>query len=481
MIPLLTSILVCITGAVVFAVLYAKIKAPSRRSRSRIAVPYLACAVGAALFIGGWLASSRRIAALVGGDSEQVGVIKVYIDGGLFLLLATVALVLLLRLQRKLAGTLHRRVDRWALAGESIRFRGLHLVSRMRVRDAVVLASKIARFVVILVLFYVYVPLVLSLFPVTAPYGGQLFHYIWRPVADIGLAVIGYLPKLAYLALLVVVARYVLKLLRFFLNHVGKGDLVLGGFDPEWADPTYKLLRVVAIVFTLMIGFPYLPGAESEFFQGFSLFVGALVTLGSTAAVGNMVSGVILTYTRAFRIGDRVRIGEAVGDVLVKSLFVTRLRTIYNEEITIPNGLVLGGQVVNYSDAAKRGALVLRTEVGLGYQVHWRKIEDLLKAAAIQTPGILPEPPPFVWPKSLGDYAVVYELHAHTDRADVMSGTNAALKRSVLDTLHDAGIEIMTPDIHGLRDSSQTAAPVQDTSGRPAGNPGIRVDIADRS
>ena len=211
------------------------------------------------------------------------------------------------------------------------------------------------------------------------------------------MALVGYLPNLIYLLLIVVAARYALKLLRFLLNAVGRGDLVFGGFDAEWADPTYKLLRILVIVFTLMIGYPYLPGAQSEFFKGFSLFIGALVTLGSTAAVGNMAAGVILTYTRAFRIGDRVRIGDAVGDVLVKSLFVTRLKTIANEEITIPNGVVLGGQVVNYTYAANRRELVLTTEVGIGYDVHWSKIEELLTAAAARTPGILDEPAPVVW------------------------------------------------------------------------------------
>ena len=233
----------------------------------------------------------------------------------------------------------------------------------------------------------------------------------------------------------------------------------------------------MAVVFTLMIGYPYLPGAESEFFQGFSLFVGALVTLGSTAAIGNMVSGVILTYTRAFRIGDRVRLGDAVGDVLVKSLFVTRLRTIKNEEVTIPNGLVLGGQVVNYSNAANRRELVLTTEVGIGYDVHWRKVEEHLKEAAAQPPGILADPEPFVWPKSLGDFAVVYELHAYTDRADKMGGTFAALRRNTLDVLHRAGVEIMTPEVQALRDASLAAVPTENSPSAADTRRGILVDV----
>ena len=478
----MTPILVCVTAALVIAFLYVRLKAPSHKARLRIVAPYLAGTLVAALVVVGWLAIGRWAAQLFGrNDPGRVELITVYINGVMYAILATAAVVVLLRLRRKLADAVDRRVGRWARARERIRLRGLDLMSRKRVHDSVVVALKISTYIAVFLVLYIYVSLVLSFFPVTAPYAGQLFQYVWQPATEIGLAVLGYLPNVAYLALIVVVARYALKLLRFLLNAVGKGDLVVGTFDPEWADPTYKLLRVLAIVFALMIGFPYLPGADSKFFQGFSLFVGALVTLGSSAAVGNMVAGVILTYTRAFRIGDRVRIGEAVGDVQIKSLFVTQLRTIYNEDITLPNGVVLGGQVVNYSSAAKRGALVLRTEVGLGYDVHWSKIEELLKLAANQTQGILPDPPPFVWPKALGDFAVVYELHAYTDRADAMGATCAALRRAVLDVLHDAGVEIMTPDVHGIRDSSRTAVPGQHATARPARSPGIRIDMAEQS
>lgn len=476
---LLVSLLACVTAAAAFAILYGVVKDPERRAGLWSAGRYLAYVQGTVLFVGIWLTSSRRIAALFEGrTSEQADQIRLYLNGALYAILATAGLVLAIRLLRRLRGAFVRRIRLWAAIGKPIRFRGLDLISRERVRDSAVVVARAANAVAILFLLYVYVPLVLSFFPITAAYGGQLFQYISRPATEIGLAVIGYVPKLVYLAVIVVVVRYALKLLRFFSKAVGRGDLAIRGFDSDWAEPTYKLLRALAIIFTLMIGFPYLPGAQSEFFRGFSLFVGALVTLGSTAAVGNMVSGVILTYTRAFRVGDRVAIGDAVGDVLSKSLFVTRLRTIYNEEITIPNGLVLSGKVVNYSNAAKRQELILKVEVGLGYDVHWSRTDELLKSAASEVPAVLKEPPPFVWPKALENFAVIHELHAYTDRADSMGETHAALRRAVLDRLHGAGVEIMTPDVHSLRDGSRTAIPSKDASGGTPGGPGIRVDIA---
>lgn len=480
--PLLAAFLVWAVGSVVLAILFLKVKTPERRARLRTVSTYVAVVLGAAVFSRIWLASIRQMAALFGDRTpEQIAVIQTHFNGGLYAILATAALVLLLRFLRKLLEIVVARAMDWAHGGRPIRFRDLDLISRDRIRDSILLAARGARTLLVILLLYIYVPLVLSFFPVTAPLADQLLDYVLRPAAEIAIAVIDYLPKLLYLVVLVLVAHYSLKALRFVLNAVGKGDLVLGGFDQEWADPTYKLMRILAVVFTLMIGYPYLPGAESESFRGFSLFVGALVTLGSTAAIGNMVSGVILTYTRAFRIGDRVQIGDAVGDVLAKSLFVTRLRTIKNEEITVPNGLVLGGQVVNYSNAAKRRELVLTTEVGIGYDVHWRTVEALLREAAVKTPGILPEPEPYIWPKKLGDFAVLYELHACTDRADKMARTYAALRRNTLDVLHNAGVEIMTPDVQALRDASRSSVPAENAPGAIDASRGIQVDVSSRT
>lgn len=479
--PLLAASLAWVLGRGLLTLLFLKVTEPERRARYRTLAMYVWLALGVALFSGAWLAGIRQMAALLSDRTpDEIEGIQAYLHGGLYALLATAALVLMLRFLGKLLEIVVKHARNWAHGGQPIRFGGLDLISRERIRDSLVFAARLARVLVVLLLLEIYVPMVLSFFPVTAPYGDQLLQYVLGPATEIGLAVIGYLPKLLYLVILVVLAHYSLKALRFLLNAVGRGDLVIGGFDQEWADPTYKLIRILLIVFTLMIGYPYLPGAESEFFKGFSLFVGALFTIGSTTAIGNMVSGVILTYTGAFRVGDRVRIGDVVGDVLVKSLFVTRLRTIKNEDVTVPNSLVLGGQVLNYSNAAKRSELVLTTEVGIGYSVHWRQVEELLKEAAAKTPGILTDPEPFVWPNALGDFAVVYELHAYTDRADKMGGTYAALRRNTLDVLHDAGVEILTPDVQAVRDASRSAVPAENArDGIDAGR-GIRVDVSDR-
>jgi small-conductance mechanosensitive channel len=224
----------------------------------------------------------------------------------------------------------------------------------------------------------------------------------------------------------------------------------------------------------LMISYPYLPGAGSEIFKGFSIFVGALVTLGSTAAINNVISGIVLTYTRAFRVGDRVQIGDTLGDILEKKLFVTRMKTLENEEITMPNGMVLGGSITNLSAAQNNQGLALRVSAGIGYDVDWRQVQELMKEGASQTPGVLSEPEPFVLETELGDFAVSYTLFAHTDDPKRARFTAAHLRRNILDVFNREGIEIMTPSVASVRDGNQPAIP-QSYDPKPFSIPGIQV------
>jgi small-conductance mechanosensitive channel len=221
------------------------------------------------------------------------------------------------------------------------------------------------------------------------------------------------------------------------------------------------LIRIVAVLATVMIVYPFLPGSGSEVFRGFSLFAGALFTLGASSSVTNIIAGVILTYTRSFRVGDRIQLGGAFGDVLAKGLFVTRIRTPLNEEVTIPNSVAMGGRVVNYSAAQATSGLVLTVRAGIGYDVDWRRVHELMKKAAEETDNVLGDPEPFVLQESLGDYAVVYELRAHTDDPMANIQTQSDLRRNVLDAFNRAGVEIMTPAVNAVRNSVEPTIPAE--------------------
>ncbi|HKI52961.1 MAG TPA: mechanosensitive ion channel family protein, partial [Anaerolineales bacterium] len=223
--------------------------------------------------------------------------------------------------------------------------------------------------------------------------------------------------------------------------------------------PTYQLLRFVVIALGLVVAFPYLPGSGSPAFQGVSVFVGVLFSLGSTSVVANIVSGVVLTYTRAFRVGDRVKIADTVGDIIEKGLLVTRVRTIKNVEITIPNGMVMGSHIINYSMVSQERGLILNTTITLGYDIPWRLIHEVLKKAAQATDGILPEPHPFVLQTSLDDFYVSYELNAYTNQPNKMALIYSELHQNIQDSCNEAGIEILSPHYDALRDGNTSTIP----------------------
>src|SRR6185295_4417653 len=213
--------------------------------------------------------------------------------------------------------------------------------------------------------------------------------------------------------------------------------------------PTYKILRLAVVAFAVVVAYPYIPGAGSAAFQGVSLFIGIVFSLGSSSAIANMIAGYMITYRRAFKVGDRVKIGDMSGDIIETRLQVTHLRSFKNEEMVIPNSLILSSQVLNYSSLARAEGLILHTEVGIGYETPWRQVEALLIAAAERTPGLASEPRPFVLEKKLGDFAVTYDLNVYTRSVESLAKLYAELHRNILDLFNEYGVQIMTPAYEG--------------------------------
>ena len=265
------------------------------------------------------------------------------------------------------------------------------------------------------------------------------------PLRTMAAAVIAMLPNLMFLAILFVVVRYLLRLLRLFFEAIEHGTVTFAGFDREWAQPTFRIVRVLVVAFGVVVGYPYLPGSQSEAFKGVSILLGIMFSLGSSTAIANIIAGYSLTYRRAYRVGDRVMIGDVLGDVAEMRLQVTHLRSPKNEEIVIPNSTIMNSHVINYSSLSARHGLILHTTVGIGYETPWRQVEAMLIEAAGRTPGLLREPPPFVLLKSLGDFAVNYEINVYSDQPQAGPRLYAALHRSILDVFNEYGVQIMTP------------------------------------
>lgn len=381
----------------------------------------------------------------------------------LYTLAASLGLVITLTLLYWGCGWLIRRLRRWQgtrIPGFSLF--GNELLSAERIVDGIWELIKLIRLVCVLLLLGYFSSLVLGFFPQTKRISASLNEYALNAAIAVGNAVIDYLPKLFFIGIIVLITIYVLKLVRFFFTEVQRGHITIPGFYTNWAKPTYNIIRTLIIFFAAAVAYPYLPGASSPAFQGISIFLGALFTLGSSSAIANLVSGVVLIYSRAYEIGDRICISDTVGDVLEKSLFVTRIRTLKNVVVTVPNSVILGSNIINYTPgegSMTLAPLVLHTTITLGYDVPWRLVHEVLIDAARGTEHILEKPEPFVLQTSLDDFYVSYELNACTETPKLMPRIYSHLHQNIQDKCNEAGIEILSPHYRAARDGNQLAVP----------------------
>lgn len=332
---------------------------------------------------------------------------------------------------------------------EALEMKSLRIVNAHQLWSAATALLRLVRTLLVLVLLYVHLNLVLGLFPWTRGIARDLLQLAYDPLIAISQSFVGYLPKLFFLVVLVIVARYALKLIRVFFDAVAEGRVHFSGFDREWSWPTYRIVRFVFLAFMLVVAYPYIPGSDSDAFKGVSLFLGVLFSLGSSSVLSNIIAGYSMTYRRAFKVGDRVRINNAFGDVVEMSVLVTHILTPKNERVIIPNSKILNEEVINYSAMARERGLILHTTVGIGYETSWRQVEAMLLMAAQRTPGLRPDTQPFIRQTALGDFAVTYELNVYSDDAWRMGELYTDLHRNILDVFNEYGVQIMTPAYEG--------------------------------
>jgi len=370
----------------------------------------------------------------------------VLLRNGLFALVATGVLVVALWGVLRLYTVLHRWAER--RLHKSIKHladRAYNLFHAGQLWRVLAATLRILRLVLVVALIYAYLNAVLGLFPWTRPLAVTLFSLVFNPLKSIGAGLLGALPNLFFLVILIFVVRYLLTLIRAFFTGIEQGRIRFEKFDADWAMPTYKIIRVVVIMFSIVIAYPYIPGSSSLAFKGVSVFVGVLLSLGSSSFIANTIAGVTMTYRGAFKEGDVVRIGDVIGRVEDIKLMVTRVRTAKNETVILPNSNILNTDVVNYSTLARTEGLVLHTTVGIGYDTPWRQVEALLLMAAGRTEGLLDNPPPFVLQKSLGNYAAEYELNAFCKEERRLLAMRSQLHANIQDVFNEHGVQIMSP------------------------------------
>jgi len=306
-----------------------------------------------------------------------------------------------------------------------------------------------AKTVLMVVGVLLYVGYVLRLFPWTRQFGGQLISLFIQPPVAFGKGVVDALPGLAFLVVLYFITRVLLRFIRMAFTAVGSGTVRFEGFDPDWAEPTCKIVRLLVVVFALVVAYPYVPGSDSQAFKGISIMLGIMFSLGSTSIISNLIAGYAMTYRRAFRRGDYVGVGDTIGRVPDVRPQVTHLRNLRNEEIIIPNFVILGSSVVNYSSLSREQALFINAIVGIRYEVPWRQVESMLLEAVTRTQGVLAKPAPFVRLTSLGEFFVSYGLNAAIRDPTQRRQWLAELHRNVLDVFNEYGVQIMTPAYEG--------------------------------
>ena len=333
----------------------------------------------------------------------------------------------------------------------SIRIRNYDFIKKPGIVKALVKLLAILRIVFLLFLLITIIPLIFDIFSSTQYLSKIIVQWISEPIKNVGIAIIGYLPHLFYIVIIAVITHYVLKILRFFALEIERGILKIKGFHPEWAHTTYVLARMMLWVLALVIMFPHLPGSDSDAFKGISVFLGVLISLGSSSAISNAIAGIVISYMRPFQVGDWIKSGEIIGAVIEKNALVTRLKTINNEDITIPNSAILSGATMNFTSIGKEIGLALNVQVKVRYDYSDNLVEELLIEAALKTNGISPKPHPYIFQISLSELNAVYELNAYTFHPENMYFIKSDLTKNIQSTFRQANIEIFSTQYVEIR------------------------------
>lgn len=356
------------------------------------------------------------------------------------------------------------KMKRYLTAKENRWFNGIKIkdyefLSPHKELSLILFVIKILRLFVSLVLLYITLPLLFSIFPFTKKYADLLFDWVAHPIGFIFRAIIDYIPNLFVIIIIWLTIKYLVRGIKYMTNEIANGHLKINGFYPDWAPATYNIIRFLIYAFGFVVMFPYLPGSDSSIFKGVSVFVGVIFSLGSTSAISNIVAGLVLTYMRPFKVGDHIKIADTLGDVLEKTPFVTRIKTKNNEIVTIPNSTVLSTSVINYTTTIAEQGVIFNVSITIGYDVPWRKVHQMMIDAALRSNYILKQPTPYVLQTSLDDFYVSYQLCAYSKNPDKQARIYSELNQNIQDVFAENNVEIMSPHYKAFRNGNASTIP----------------------
>lgn len=344
--------------------------------------------------------------------------------------------------RRVLRRRLERRINAWVTkieekSGRVIKANSLVDAGTLLIRGFIIIIYCLA--------FYYYITVILNSFAYTRTYGVFLLDFIAAPLIELIRAAVGEIPDLFTLVVIIIVTRYFLKLVRLFFENAENGLIELPNFDRAWIWPTYRIVRVLVILAAIVVAYPYIPGSGTDAFKGMTILLGVLFSFGSSSVVANLLSGLFVIYRRSVNIGDRVLVGALTGEVESVSLLETQLRSDFNELISIPNAKMLNSELTNFSRTGATPGLIVNTVIGIGYDEPQEKIAQLLIQAAKKTTGVKAKPEPRVLRLSLNSFDISYRVIAHAKSGQDLVQLASDLNENVVDTMHGAGVQIMTP------------------------------------
>ncbi|MCL2878703.1 MAG: mechanosensitive ion channel family protein [Treponema sp.] len=366
-----------------------------------------------------------------------------------------------------------KALSKWISGHATERFKPLtikklKILTPKQISQIILGLIRILKYVITLFQLFITVPIIFSLFPQTEELADTIFGYIITPLKNIALGFVSYIPNLITIIIILIVTRYILRGLKFFARQIAIEKMKIPRFHADWANPTFNILRFLIYAFNVAIIFPYLPGSQSMAFQGVSVFVGIIFSLGSSTAIGNLVAGLVITYMRSFKIGDRIQIQGNTGFVVEKSMMVLRIKTQKNEYITFPNLQVLSASIINYntsSDEDEEG-LVLNADITCSYATPWRTIHEILIEAALNTSNIQKNPKPFVLQLALDDNYVRYQINCFTKQIAKIPAIYTELFENIQDGFAARGMDMTTPQFRIIMppDAKNQEIPVTDAA-----------------
>ncbi|MBR1504927.1 MAG: mechanosensitive ion channel [Prevotella sp.] len=351
--------------------------------------------------------------------------------------------ILLFLLTKHFVRHIRRRViDGFGGRLKPLVIKGYEFLNIHQAKRILLLLTRVLQVALIVIQLFISLPLLFSIFPETEKFTWNMINYVWNPLQDIALSFIHYFPNLVKVVIIIYIVRWLLKGIRYYTDEIARENIKIEGFYADWAEPSYQIIRIFFIAFSVIVIWPLLPGSESGIFKGVSIFVAALFSLGSTTTIGNLISGLIITYMRPFFVGDFVRIGESEGIVVEKNAFITRLRDIKDNIITVPNNSILSMQTVNYTAAVRHSqGSIVHSDFTFTYKVPRQTIEQYLLEAADRSALLLKDPKPFVLVSTLEDFYTRYEINAYTVETHRLFAVYSELHKNILDVFREHDLE----------------------------------------